>query len=145
MKVKINKKNFDCDIACIVASQAHWKYVPPPTFLQKNVPICTNRCSFQLKLTLEAVKLWQLLFHFTKILIYSTRVIQLRMPNFSTIACTILCYHFKTILSCCKIWKLLLFNIRVYSHLSCLVLLNRTQVCLPLCCGSHRDQAEEVV
>ncbi len=35
MKVKINKKNFDCDIACIVASQAHWKYVPLPTFLQK--------------------------------------------------------------------------------------------------------------
>ncbi len=58
-------------------SLAHWKYVPLPTFLwnSKYVPICTNRCSFQLKWTLEAVKLPQLLFLFTQNMICRSTVL----------------------------------------------------------------------
>ncbi len=48
-----------------------------PTFLwnSKYVPICTNRCSFQLKWTLEAVKLPQLLFLFTQNMICRSTVL----------------------------------------------------------------------
>ncbi len=48
---------------------AHSKYMPLNTFLQnwKKLPyIYTNCCSFQLKWTLEAVKLWYLLFLLTQ-------------------------------------------------------------------------------
>ncbi len=53
-------------------THAHWKFMLLSTFLlnTREVPIHMNHCSFQLKWTLEAVKLWQLLFS----MIYSTRV-----------------------------------------------------------------------
>ncbi len=62
-----NKATLSCNIL-----QAHWKCVPLNIFLQnkkKNVPIHTNHCSFQLKWTLEAVKLWKILFLFTQCMI----------------------------------------------------------------------------
>ncbi len=60
----------------LVATWAHWKYVLLPTFLRNsnNVPIHTKHCSFQLKWTLEAVKLPQLLFLFTQNMICRSMV-----------------------------------------------------------------------
>ncbi len=75
---------------------------------EKNVPICTIHCSFQLKSTLEAVKLWQLLFLFTRSVTYRNS-----FDYFLTVTCRMVCYDFKTILTSCTIWKLILLNVVV--------------------------------
>ncbi len=74
----------------------------------KNLPICTIPCSFQLKWTLEAVKLWQLLFLFTRSMTYRNS-----FDYFLTVTCRMVCYGFKRILTSCTIWKLILLNVVV--------------------------------
>ncbi len=66
MKTKQNTDRIsDCNIGSLeICASA---YISAK--LQKNVPIQTNRFSFQLKLTLEAVKLCQLLLLFTQSMI----------------------------------------------------------------------------
>ncbi len=75
---------------------------------EKNLPICTIPCSFQLKWTLEAVKLWQLLFLFTRSVTYRNS-----FDYFLKVTCRMVCYDFKTILTSCTIWKLILLNVVV--------------------------------
>ncbi len=56
---------------------------------EKNLPICTIPCSFQLKSTLEAVKLWQLLFLLTRSMTYRNS-----FEYFLTVTCRMVCYDF---------------------------------------------------
>ncbi len=71
------------------SSRCVWTRRHLPSFLSKNVPICTIHCSFQLKSTLEAVKLWQLLFLFTRSMTYRNS-----FDYFLTVTCRMVCYDF---------------------------------------------------
>lgn len=88
------------NVPLIKTTQAHWKYMPLPTW--KILPLCTNHCSFQLKWTLEAVKLRRLY-------------------------CTILCYDFETILTCCDIWKITPLNVSITNTASYVWFSNRNK------------------
>ncbi len=63
--------SFQVETAVKYSTQTHCKYVPPPTFLlnwKKHLYQSLNR--FQLKWIPKAVKIWQLLFLFTKSINY---------------------------------------------------------------------------
>ncbi len=74
----------------------------------KYVPITVYYCSLKKKQTLEAVKLWHLLFLFTQI--YRVWLIK---SKFRTITWRTSCYNFKTILKSWEIWKLMLLNVSI--------------------------------
>ncbi len=53
----------------LLCQKSHWKNVPLLQNSKTNVPLHANRSSFQFKWTIDAVKLCQLLFLFTQMMI----------------------------------------------------------------------------
>ncbi len=106
--LNIKRHNISC---CHCMNLAYWKYMHLPTFLQnwKKLPI----------IRIAAVFSWNEQCNSTKFYSFSHKVwftrpeFRLRKPNFLNIPCTILYYDLKTILTCCKIWKLLLLNVSI--------------------------------
>ncbi len=95
------------------------------------LPICTIPCRFQLKWTLEAVKLWQLLFLFTRSVNYRNS-----FDYFLTVTCRMVCNDFKTILTSCTIWKLILWTLSSHIQLHMYEFTNSVSLL-----GSSRDTA----